>query len=62
MLFHFEEGFWKIAARNFEEFEQYGQGQVFRFWDGLNDGERFSLCHQTLRTCDVQHNVKDVKL
>jgi hypothetical protein len=63
MLFRFEEGLWKNCSEKcWKKCEQNGQGQVFQFWDGLNDGERFSLCHQTLRTCDVQHTVKDVKL
>jgi hypothetical protein len=52
----------KIAARSFEKFEQDGQGQVFRFWDRLDDNERFRLCHQTLRTWDMGHRVTDFKL
>ncbi|MDR0418530.1 MAG: UTP--glucose-1-phosphate uridylyltransferase [Puniceicoccales bacterium] len=39
----------KLQREVFEEFEQYGQEQVFRFWSELNDDERLSLCRQARR-------------
>ncbi|MDR1591055.1 MAG: UTP--glucose-1-phosphate uridylyltransferase [Puniceicoccales bacterium] len=39
----------KLQREIFEQFEQYGQEQVFCFWNELNDDERFSLCRQAAR-------------
>jgi UDP-N-acetylglucosamine/UDP-N-acetylgalactosamine diphosphorylase len=39
----------KLRREVFEKFEQYGQEQIFCFWDELNDDERLSLCRQAGR-------------
>ncbi|MDR1907219.1 MAG: UTP--glucose-1-phosphate uridylyltransferase [Puniceicoccales bacterium] len=39
----------KLQREVFEKFEQYGQEQIFRFWDELNDDERLGLCRQAKR-------------
>lgn len=39
----------KLQREVFEQFERYGQMQVFRFWDILNSDERLSLCRQAGR-------------
>ncbi|MDR2812273.1 MAG: UTP--glucose-1-phosphate uridylyltransferase [Puniceicoccales bacterium] len=39
----------KLRREVFEKLEQYGQEQVFRFWDELNNDERLSLCRQAGR-------------
>ncbi|MDR3317283.1 MAG: UDPGP type 1 family protein [Puniceicoccales bacterium] len=36
----------RLQREIFERFEQYGQMQIFRFWEELNADERLNLCRQ----------------